>query len=195
MTPNTDPVHKVTIIPRGRSLGVTQFIPEEDRLGYSESQVLAKLAVLMGGRAAERLVYNDLTTGAAQDLEQATRLARRMVTQWGMSERVGPVSFKGGDEHPFLGREMSEPRDHSEHTAQIIDEEVSRLLREADDRAYRLLEEHRDDLERVTEALIEKEVLSVNELEELIGKRVGAETEAPSDEVIASLNQPDTQST
>ena len=94
-----------------------------------------------------------------------------MVTQCGMSERVGPVFFRDSEEHPFLGREMSETRDHSEHTAQLIDEEVGRILREADDRAYRLLEEHRDELERLTEALIEREVLSVAEIEELIGKR------------------------
>ncbi|HEX8203730.1 MAG TPA: ATP-dependent zinc metalloprotease FtsH, partial [Isosphaeraceae bacterium] len=143
MTAKTDPVHKVTIIPRGRALGVTQFLPEEDRVGYSESQVLARLDTLLGGRAAEKLVYDDLTTGAAEDLKQATRLARMMVTQWGMSPRVGPVFFQGSEEHPFLGREMSEPRDHSESTQQLIDEEVARILREADERAYRLLEERR----------------------------------------------------
>ena len=137
MTPKTDPVHKVTIIPRGRSLGVTQFLPEEDRLGYSESQIRARLDVLLGGRAAEKLIYDDLSTGAAEDLKQATRLARMMVTQWGMSPRVGPVFVQGSEEHPFLGREMTEPRDHSEHTQQVIDEELARILREADDRAYR----------------------------------------------------------
>ncbi len=175
-TANNDPVHKVTIIPRGRSLGVTQFLPEEDRLGYSESQLLARLDSLLGGRAAERLVYQDLTSGASMDLEQATRIARRMVTQWGMSGRVGPVSFRTSDEHPFLGREMSEPRDHSEHTAQVIDEEVSRILREADERAFRLLEENRNALEKLTDALIEREVLSAAEIEELIGKRAIATT-------------------
>ena len=171
LTPNADPVHKVTIIPRGRALGVTQFLPEEDRLGINESEVLADLAVALGGRAAERLVYNDLTAGAAGDLKTATRLARMMVTQWGMSERIGPVFFRASEEHPFLGREMSETRDHSEHTAQIIDEEVARILREADDRAYKLLAGHRDELERLTETLIEREVLNVTEIEEVIGKR------------------------
>jgi cell division protease FtsH len=188
LTPGTDPVHKVTIIPRGRSLGVTQFLPEEDRVGYSQSQVTARLAVAMGGRAAERLIYNDLSTGAAQDLDHATRLARRMVTQWGMSERVGPVSFKTSDEHPFLGREIAEPRDHSEHTAQVIDEEVSRILRDADEYAYRLLEEHRDEMERLTEALIEREVLSDDEIEQLIGKRVGAAADAPSVTIAPTLD-------
>ena len=103
----------------------------------------------MGGRAAERLVFGELSVGAAEDLKQATRLARLMVTQFGMSDRVGPVFFRASEEHPFLGREMAELRDHSEHTAQVIDEEVARILREADERAYRLLEEHRDELERV----------------------------------------------
>jgi cell division protease FtsH len=190
LTPAADPVHKVTIIPRGRALGVTQFLPEEDRVGINESEVIADLTVALGGRAAERLVYSDLTAGAAGDLKQATRLARMMVTQWGMSERVGPVFFRASEEHPFLGREMSETRDHSEHTAQLIDEEVSRILREADERAYHLLEEHRDELERLTEALIEREVLTVSEIEELIGKRAGARVVISGDEVAASIDNP-----
>src|SRR3954453_4720824 len=174
LTPAADPVHKVTIIPRGRALGVTQFLPEEDRVGINESEVLADLTVALGGRAAERLVFNDPTAGAAGDLKMATRLARMMVTQWGMSDRVGPVFFRASEEHPFLGREMSETRDHSEHTAQIIDEEVGRILREADERAFHLLEDHRDELERLTEALIEREVLTVAEIQEPSGKRAGA---------------------
>jgi len=190
LTPKADPVHKVTIIPRGRALGVTQFLPEEDRVGINESEVLADLTVALGGRAAERLVYSDLTAGAAGDLKTATRLARMMVTQWGMSERIGPVFFRAAEEHPFLGREMSESRDHSEHTAQIIDEEVARILREADERAYHLLEDHRDDLERLTEALIEREVLTVSEIQELIGKRAGAPIEASGDEIAASIDNP-----
>jgi cell division protease FtsH len=190
LTPNADPVHKVTIIPRGRALGVTQFLPEEDRVGINESEVLADLTVALGGRAAERLVFDDLTAGAAGDLKMATRLARMMVTQWGMSERVGPVFFRASEEHPFLGREMSETRDHSEHTAQVIDEEVSRILREADERAYHLLEEHRDEMERLTEALIEREVLTVAEIEELIGKRAGSRSNAEGDEVAASIDNP-----
>ena len=192
LTPAADPVHKVTIIPRGRALGVTQFLPEEDRVGINESEVLADLQVALGGRAAERLVYSDLTAGAAGDLKQATRLARMMVTQWGMSERIGPVFFRASEEHPFLGREMSESRDHSEHTAQIIDEEVARILREADDRAFRLLEDHRDELERLTEALIEREVLTVSEIEDLIGKRARAAVRnvVSGDEIAASIDNP-----
>src|SRR5262249_34312009 len=153
-------------------------------------EVLADLTVALGGRAAERLIYDDLTAGAAGDLKMATRLARMMVTQWGMSERIGPVFLRASEEHPFLGREMSETRDHSEYTAQVIDEEVSRILREADERAFHLLEDHREELERLTEALIEREVLTVNEIEELIGKRAGARAVAAGDEVAASIDNP-----
>jgi cell division protease FtsH len=195
LTAKSDPVHKVTIIPRGRALGVTQYLPEEDRFNYNESQILARLDSIMGGRAAERLVYGEMSVGAADDLKQATRLARLMVTQFGMSERVGPVFFRASEEHPFLGREMAELRDHSEHTAQVIDEEIGRILRESDERAYRLLEEHRDDLERITEALIEREVLTQGELEEIVGKRVIDEEETAAerlhkDEVVASIDDP-----
>jgi cell division protease FtsH len=189
--PEADPVHKVTIIPRGRALGLTQTMPPEDRVSYYERDIKAMLAVLLGGRAAERLVFDDLSAGVADDLRRATRYARLMVTQCGMSERVGPVYIRDAEEHPFLGREISEPRDHSEHTAQVIDEEVARILREADDRAYHILEEHRDELERLTEALIEREVLSVAEIEELIGKRPGAPVEVSGDAVVASLDNPD----
>jgi cell division protease FtsH len=191
LIPDADTVHKVTIIPRGRSLGMTQYLPTEERLSYYESDIRAMLAVGLGGRAAERLVFDVLSAGVADDLKKATRLARLMVTQFGMSERVGPVFFRESEEHPFLGREMGEPRDHSEHTAQIIDEEISRILREADDRAYHLLEEHREDLERLTEALIEREVLTVAEIEELIGKRAGAAAAVVSgDQVAASIDNP-----
>ena len=190
LLPLANPVHKVTIIPRGRTLGVTQFLPtDEDTVSISYAEAEAQLAMVLGGRAAERLIYDDQTAGVAGDLKSATRLARAMVTQWGMSTRVGPVFFRDADENPFLGREMTESRDHSEHTAQLIDEEVSRILREADDRAFHLLEEHRDDLERLTEALIEREVLSVGEIEALIGKRPGAPI-PKEDEIVASLDNP-----
>jgi cell division protease FtsH len=189
LIPEADPVHKVTIIPRGRALGVTQFLPAEERMSFYERDIRAMLAVALGGRAAERLMFDDLSAGVADDLKRSTRLARAMVTQWGMSDRVGPVFFRDSEEHPFLGREMTESRDHSEHTAQLIDEEVSRILREADDRAYRLLEVRRDDLEKLTEALIEREVLSVHEIENLIGKRPGGAT-PKEDEIVASLDNP-----
>jgi cell division protease FtsH len=190
MLPKSDPVHKVTIIPRGRALGVTQFLPQEDQVSMSKSQIEARLAWLLGGRAAELLVFDDLSTGASDDLRQATRLARLMVTQFGMSRRVGPVYFKGADDHPFLGREMSEPRDHAENTQQVIDEEVARILREADEHAYRLLEEHREEMDRLTEALIEREVLSVSEIEEIIGKRPGVVDDLPEEEIVVSIDNP-----
>jgi cell division protease FtsH len=195
LTAKSDPVHKVTIIPRGRALGVTQYLPEEDRFNYTRSQILAKLDSILGGRAAERLVFGELSVGAAEDLKQATRLSRLMVTQFGMSDRVGPVFFRASEEHPFLGREMAELRDHSEHTAQVIDEEVARILRESDERAYHLLERRRDDLERIAEALIEREILTEGELEELVGKRVIdeedlADVHARKDQVVASIDNP-----
>jgi cell division protease FtsH len=191
-TPKTDPVHKVTIIPRGRALGVTQFLPEEDRVGINRSEVLASLDVAFGGRAAERLVYDDLSAGAAGDLKQATRMARMMVTQWGMSDRVGPVFIQGAEEHPFLGREMSEPRDHSEHTQQVVDEEISRLLRESEERAYTLLQSRREELDKLADALLEKEEISVKDIEEMVGPR----TTSPDDprphpnDIAASITNP-----
>jgi len=190
LIPEADPVHKVTIIPRGRALGVTQFLPTEERMSFYEKDIRAMLAVGLGGRAAERLMFDDLSAGVADDLKRTTRLARMMVSQFGMSQRVGPVSFRDSDEHPFLGREMGEVRDHSEHTAQLIDEEVARILREEDDRAFRVLQDHRDDLERLTEALMEREVLSVSEIEAIIGKRPGSAVTPNDDEIVASLDNP-----
>ena len=192
LLPLANPVHKVTIIPRGRTLGVTQFLPtDEDQVSVSRGEAQAQLTMILGGRAAERLVYDEQTAGVAGDLKSATRLARAMVTQWGMSDRVGPVFFRDGEEHPFLGREMTESRDHSEHTARLIDEEISRILREADDRAFHLLETHRDELEKLTESLIEREVLSVAEIEAVIGIRPGPIlSDEPRDEVVASIDNP-----
>ncbi len=169
LVPGADRVHKVTIIPRGRSLGVTQLLPEEDRLNISESELHARLTYMLGGRAAEKLVFDEYSAGAEDDLKRATQLARRMVTHWGMSERLGPVAFRTGEEHPFLGKELHEQREFSEHTAQIIDEEVSRILHQAAERASSLLEQHRDKLECVAQALADREILEEDELEELIG--------------------------
>ncbi len=172
MCANADPVHKVTIIPRGRALGVTQFLPEEERMLVSQKEIHDDLAVAFGGRAAERVVYGDMSAGAAGDLKQATRMARMMVTQWGMSDRVGPIFIRANEEHPFLGREMSEPRDHSEHMAQVIDEEVARILREADERAIAICSSHRDKLDNLAQALIDREELSEEEIRQIFGDRV-----------------------
>src|SRR5262249_37105631 len=144
LEPEADPPHKVTIIPRGMALGVTFNLPDEDRHHRGQDYWKARLAVVLGGRAADRLIYGQPFSGHEDDLKKATKLARYMVTHWGMSERLGPMSFRIGEEHVFLGKEIQEPRDFSEGTAAVIDEEVQRILREADDHAYELLKTHRD---------------------------------------------------
>lgn len=169
--PAADPPRKVTIVPRGRTGGVTMFSPDEDRMHHGFDYFKAQLSVAMGGRAAERLIYNQTYAGVEADLKQATRLARYMVTHWGMSDRLGPMAFRQGEEHVFLGKEIQEPRDFSEGTAQMIDEEVQRLLREADERAFQILEERRDELARLVEALLQKEELLKEEIEEILGIR------------------------
>jgi cell division protease FtsH len=165
-------VHKVTIVPRGRSLGSTQTLPSEDRLSISERELRDQLTVLLAGRSAEKILYDETTVGAENDLERATQLARRMVTHWGMSERLGPVSYKMGDDDPFLGRELHQQRQFSEHTMEMIDGEVASILHEASDRAKNLLTEHRDKLEKITAALLEREELSEQEIGELIGPSI-----------------------
>lgn len=167
--PGNDRVHKVTIIPRGRAMGVTQLIPQEDKLSYGEGELHARLICLMGGRAAEKLVFDEYSVGAENDLKRATQLARRMVANWGMSERLGPVAFRIGEEHPFLGREMSEPREFSEHTAQVIDEETARILHAAADQAKKLLIEHRAKLDELSQKLEEQETLEIREIEAILG--------------------------
>jgi cell division protease FtsH len=158
----------VSIIPRGQALGVTFNIPEEERYHHGTDYFKARLVLIMGGRAADRLVYNQPFSGHENDLKQGTRLARYMVTHWGMSERLGPMSFRVGEEHVFLGKEIQEQRDFGEGTAQMIDEEVQRLLREADQRAYTHLEQHRVELDRLAEALLHKEELSRDEIDRLL---------------------------
>ena len=167
-------VHKVTIIPRGRALGVTQYVPSEDRLSMSKRELDHQLIVLLGGRAAEKIIYNETCVGAENDLERATSIGRRMVTHWGMSPKIGPVSYKTSDEDPFLGREIHQQRQFSEHTQELIDEEVARILLEADQKAEQLLRERRDELEKITRALLEREELSEAELTELIGPSIHA---------------------
>ncbi len=170
-------VHKVTIIPRGRALGVTQYVPNEDRLSISKRELDHQLIVLLGGRAAEKIIYNETCVGAENDLERATSIARRMVTHWGMSPKIGPVSYKTSDEDPFLGREIHQSRQFSEHTQELIDEEVGRILLEADQKAEQLLREHRDDLESITRSLLEHEELGEAELTDLIGPSIQSRTQ------------------
>ncbi|MBS0207355.1 MAG: ATP-dependent zinc metalloprotease FtsH [Planctomycetes bacterium] len=169
LLPGTDKVHKVTIIPRGRALGVTQLLPAEDRMNIGEEELHSRLVFMLGGRAAEKLVFGEYSAGAEDDLRRCTQLARRMVTHWGMSERVGPVAYRSSEENPFLGREIIEQREFSEHMAQVIDEEVSKILHEAADRSFKMLEEQRPQLDLLAKTLEEREILDERDLELLLG--------------------------
>jgi cell division protease FtsH len=168
LTPGTDPLHKVSIIPRGRALGVTQQLPLDDKYTYSKDYLLKALSVLLGGRAAEEIALNHMTTGAGNDLERATDLARKMVTEWGMSEKLGPLTFGKKDEQIFLGREIARHKDYSEKTAIDIDDEVKRIVIEAYDTSKNLLIENRDILETFARALLEKETMDGPEIDALV---------------------------
>lgn len=175
-----DSVHKVTVIPRGRALGVTQLMPDEDRYNIGEKRLHSQLAFMLGGRAAEKLVFNEYSAGAEDDLKRATQIARRMVTRWGMSTAIGPVAFRDGEEHPFLGKEMaSESREYSDETARVIDSEVQRFLIQADQSAVQNLTLHRDKLDALTNALVEKESLDVDEITAIIGPPASRDEDRP----------------
>ncbi|HEY3251549.1 MAG TPA: ATP-dependent zinc metalloprotease FtsH [Ignavibacteria bacterium] len=168
MIPEADPVHKVTIIPRGRALGVTTYLPIDEKHTYSKEYLEAMIAYAMGGRAAEKLVFNELTTGAGNDIERATALARKMVCEWGMSEKLGPLTFGKKEEEIFLGREIAQHRDYSEQTAIIIDEEVKKIVNSCMDRAEKILNDNINLLHRLSSALLEREILDSEEIEKLI---------------------------
>jgi cell division protease FtsH len=168
LMPEAEKPMKISIVPRGRAGGVTMIPPDEDRFHHGLDYFKARLIWLMGGRAIERLIYGQPYAGVEEDLRQATKLARYMVTHWGMSERLGPMSFRMGEEHIFLGKEIQEPRDFSETTAAIIDEEVQKLLREADERAYDLLKANRDKVERIVDALMQREELLREEIDAIL---------------------------
>jgi cell division protease FtsH len=168
LTPGADPIHKVTIIPRGHALGVTQQLPEDDRYHYQLSYLVSRIAIALGGRAAERIVFGELSTGAQNDLKQATDLAEKMVCQWGMSERVGPVVFSRGEEHPFLGRRLATDQTYSEQMAWIIDQEIEQFVREGEKRAEQVVAENRRPLEVLAEALLEEEVLDRARVDDLL---------------------------
>lgn len=182
LLPGADPVTKVTIIPRGRALGVTEQIPDADRYNYNKKYILNRIAIMLGGRAAEQIVFDDITSGAANDLKQVTNIARKMVTQWGMSEKIGPVSFKVGEEHQFLGREMAQPKDFSEHTARVIDDEIKRIVTEMEETARTLLEENRNKLDALAHALLVHETITSDELDRLIGQKTNNEPEEKVEE-------------
>ncbi|GHE65626.1 ATP-dependent zinc metalloprotease FtsH [Streptomyces vinaceus] len=166
-SPNSDPVHKITILSRGRALGYTMVLPDEDKYSTTRNEMLDQLAYMLGGRAAEELVFHDPTTGAANDIEKATATARAMVTQYGMTERLGAIKFGGDNTEPFLGREMSHPRDYSEEVAALVDEEVKKLIETAHNEAWEILVENRDVLDNLVLALLEKETLGKEEIAEI----------------------------
>jgi cell division protease FtsH len=170
MTPGADPVHKVTIIPRGMALGLTMQLPEDDKHTYTREYLEAMLAVLMGGRSAEEIFLGHITTGAGNDIERATDLARNMVCEWGMSE-LGPLAYGKKDEAIFLGREITQHRDYSEDTAIQIDKEVKRIVNGGYENAKRLLSNNRETLERIAQALLEREVIDANEVKMLMEGR------------------------
>jgi cell division protease FtsH len=188
--PGTDPIHKVTIIPRGRALGLTQQIPEEDKHTFKRNFLFNNLAILMGGRAAEEIALNEMTTGAGNDIERATDLARRMVCSWGMSDKMGPLAFGHKQEHIFLGREIAQHQDYSETTAQEIDHEVKRFVKKAMEKARNILTEKRDALDRVAEALLERETLVGKEVKDLVEGKKLAEVKEVKDPKTESKTKP-----
>jgi len=169
LIPGTDPIHKVTIIPRGRALGLTQQLPIDEKHTYPKKYLEDNIAILLGGRAAEELVLHDFTTGAGNDIERATNLARKMVCEWGMSDKMGPLSYGKKEEQIFLGREFATHKDYSEETAKNIDAEVISIVTRNYEKAKKLLTDHIDILHKIAKELLEKEVLNGVEVDVLIG--------------------------
>ncbi|MFC1844268.1 ATP-dependent zinc metalloprotease FtsH [Thermodesulfobacteriota bacterium] len=168
MLPDTDPIHKVTIIPRGRALGLTQQLPLEDKYTHSKGYLINRICILLGGRAAESIVFHDITTGAGNDIEQATTLARKMVCEWGMSENMGPLTYGKKEEQIFLGREIAQHRDFSEATAVLIDREVKELVESASDTAHKILSGNIQVLHDMAKTLLEKETIVLEDIKDLI---------------------------
>jgi len=168
MIPEADPVHKVTIIPRGRALGVTSYLPIDEKHTYSKEYLEAIITYALGGRAAEKIVFDHYTTGAGNDIEKATNIARKMVCEWGMSDKMGPMSYGAKEEEIFLGREIQKHRDYSEKTAIEIDEEVRGIINNAMHRAEKILRDNIDLLHRLSMELLEREILDSDEIERII---------------------------
>jgi cell division protease FtsH len=173
--PGMDPIHKVTIIPRGMALGVTQALPIDERRTYSKKYCMNQLAFMLGGRAAEKLVLGDLSTGAGNDIEKATKLARKMVCEWGMSDRLGPLTYGEKQEEIFLGREIGMHRDYSEDTAREIDEEIKKIVDAAQERAEGIIKKNIEGLKRLAETLLVKEILSGDDIDSILGITKGEE--------------------
>jgi len=168
LIPDADPIHKVTIIPRGQALGMTQQLPEDDRYHYSRRYLMTRIAVSLGGRAAEKSVFGEVSTGAQNDLKQVTDLAEKMVCQWGMSEKIGPVTFTRGEEHPFLGRKLATEKTFSEQMAWLIDQEIEKIVKKGEETADRLIGEYGPALKRLASALLEEEVLERQRIDEIL---------------------------
>jgi cell division protease FtsH len=173
LTPGADPIHKVTIIPRGQALGVTQQLPVDDRYHYQQEFLLSRIAVSLGGRAAEQAVFGEYSTGAESDLKQVAELAEKMVCQWGMSEKIGPMTFSRGEEHPFLGRKLATDKTFSEQMAWIIDQEIEKIVKEGARRAEKVISENLNLLEKLAEALLEEEVLDNKRVEQILASAGG----------------------
>ncbi|MDO9123941.1 MAG: ATP-dependent zinc metalloprotease FtsH [Deltaproteobacteria bacterium] len=168
MIPGTDPIHKVTIIPRGRALGITQQLPIDEKHTYPKDYLLNNIAIMMGGRVAEELVLNSQTTGAGNDIERSTEIARKMVCEWGMSDNLGPLAYGKKEEQIFLGREFAQHRDYSEDTARLIDNEIRAIVTQSHEKAKEIIQGNMDTLHRLASALLEKEVLDGNQIERII---------------------------
>lgn len=168
LLPNSDPVHKVTIIPRGRALGVTASLPNEDFHSYSKDYIEAKLIMLLGGRAAERIVFNNVSSGASNDISRATSMVRKMICEWGMSDEIGPINYSSGQDELFIGRELAHHKDFSERTQQLIDEEVKKVIFEASQKAEQLLLDNLELLHKTSQVLLEREILDAEELDLLV---------------------------
>ena len=188
-----DPLHKITIIPRGMALGVTMTLPEEDRHIMSRQQLEDSLCMRMGGRVAELLIYGDLSTGASDDLQRNTELARRMVREWGMSKEIGPMAW-GSQGQVFLGEDLMHTRDYSDATSKVIDDEVERILREQESRAIEVLTLHRRGLEALTRALLEHETVDGETAAKLIDEAFGEPVHPKGTKTVSSLSGPDAAS-
>lgn len=182
LLPGTDPIHKVTIIPRGRALGLTMQLPMDEKYTHAKGFLLNSIAILFGGRVAEKLVFNEITTGAGNDIERATELARKMVCEWGMSEELGPLAYGKKEEHIFLGREIAQHRDYSEETARKIDSAVKSIIIQANEKVTTMLKEHRASLDAIAAALLDKETIMLDDMVAIINEveLAGQEEELPA---------------
>ena len=192
--PGTDPLHKVTIIPRGRALGVTMQLPEDEKHTYPRNFLYNNLAIFMGGRVAEEICLGQMTTGAGNDIERATEMARKMVCEWGMSEKMGPLTYGTKEEQVFLGKDFSQQKNFSDQTAKLIDQEVKALVMSGYEKACEIITEHRDSLEKMALALLDRETLNASEIKEIINGKIppvgGDETKVESEGVAPPSAQP-----